>query len=453
MIIDSSFISEIKDLIEKRQLNKVREIVMDMQEADIAELLDDYLEVKEALIIYRLLSKEIAASVFSYMDVDRQSEFAARFSDTELHQIIDELYFDDMIDLIEEVPANLVKKILRITPQSERALINQFLNYPDDSAGSMMTIEFVDLKKESTVHDAMERIKKIALDKETIYTTYITDSSRVLEGIVSLKNLVLADSDAHIKDIMNEDYLSVYTEDDQEMISKLFQKYDLLSLPVVDKENRLVGIITIDDVVDVIEEEATEDMQKMAAIAPSEDEYLSMSPFELAKKRIVWLIILMFSAIFTEAITNGYEELRMQFLMLGTVVPMLMSTGGNAGAQSSTLVIRGITLGDIRFTDIFKVAFKEMRVGILIGGTLGVLNFTRIFFVEHDIKLAIIVGITLLATTTTAALIGGLLPILAKKINLDPAIMANPLIATINDATTLLIFYAIASLILLNINI
>ncbi len=438
----------LEQLVEEKRFTELKNYLMNMMPADIAEFIDE-MSPSEALIVYRLLPKSEAVDVFPLIDMERQKEITSLISEDELKSIIDELYFDDMIDLVGEVPANIVKKILKNSTQKQRTLINQFLKYPEDSAGSLMTIEFVDLHKKMTAQEAMKRIRETGLDKETIYTCYIMAEHRELEGILSLKNLVLAKEDETIENIMTDDYISVNTHDDQEYIAEIFKKYDLLSLPVVDNERRLVGIITIDDIVDVIEEETTEDFQLMAAIAPSDDEYMTMSAFMLAKKRIVWLVILMFSATISQLITDQHSFLTAQFTVLVGVMPMLMSTGGNAGAQSSTLVIRGLTLGDIKFGDLFKVIWKEVRVGIIIGITLGFLNFLRIMLFSRNVKLAIIVGLTLIGTTTMAALMGGILPIVAKKVKLDPAIMASPLITTITDATTLLIFFTIAAWIFL----
>lgn len=440
----------LEQLVEEKRFTELKNYLMNMMPADIAEFIDE-MSPSEALIVYRLLPKSEAVDVFPLIDMERQKEITSLISEDELKSIIDELYFDDMIDLVGEVPANIVKKILKNSTQKQRTLINQFLKYPEDSAGSLMTIEFVDLHKKMTAQEAMKRIRETGLDKETIYTCYIMAEHRELEGILSLKNLVLAKEDETIENIMTDDYISVNTHDDQEYIAEIFKKYDLLSLPVVDNERRLVGIITIDDIVDVIEEETTEDFQLMAAIAPSDDEYMTMSAFMLAKKRIVWLVILMFSATISQLITDQHSFLTAQFTVLVGVMPMLMSTGGNAGAQSSTLVIRGLTLGDIKFGDLFKVIWKEVRVGIIIGITLGFLNFLRIMLFSRNVKLAIIVGLTLIGTTTMAALMGGILPIVAKKVKLDPAIMASPLITTITDATTLLIFFTIAAWIFLGV--
>lgn len=440
----------LEKLLQEKRFTELKEYLVNMMPADIAEFIDT-MKPTEALIVYRLLSKTEAVEVFPLIDMERQKEITSLISEEELKAIVDEMFFDDMMDLLGEVPANIVKKILKNTTQKQRTLINQFLKYPEESAGSLMTIEFVDLHKKMNAQEAMTRIRKTGLDKETIYTCYVMAEHRELEGIVSLKNLVLAQEDEMVENLMTDEFISVNTHDDQEYIAEIFKKYDLLSVPVVDNERRLVGIITIDDIVDVIEEETTEDFQLMAAIAPSDDEYMSMSAFTLAKKRIVWLVVLMFSATISQLITDKHSYLTAQFTVLVGVMPMLMSTGGNAGAQSSTLVIRGLTLGDIKFSDLFKVIWKEIRVGIIIGVTLGFLNFLRIMLFSQDVKLAIIVGLTLIGTTTMAALMGGILPIVAKKAKLDPAIMASPLITTITDATTLLIFFTIAAWIFLGI--
>lgn len=436
------------ELVEAKDFKTLKSVIIDTQEADIAELLD-VLELKEALIVYRMLPKEMAAEVFSFLEVDRQAEICLLVSEPELDKIIDELYFDDKIDLIEEMPANVVKKILENSTVVERRLINQFLKYGEDSAGSIMTIEFVHLRANMTVAEAMEHIKHTGVMKETIYTCYVTDHKRKLEGIVTLKELVLAPSDMVISEIMERELIYVHTSDDQEVIANIFKKYDFLALPVVDNEDRIVGIITIDDVVDVIEEETTEDFQKMAAINPSDEEYLDVSSYDLAKRRIVWLAILMFSATISGFIIKQNLVLTSQFIILSTMVPMLMSTGGNAGAQSSTLIIRAITLGEVNFQNVLSVFWKEAKVGLLMGSVLGVLNFFRVWIVDKDIKLAAIVGFTLIGTSITATTMGGLLPILAEKVGLDPATMANPLITTITDALTLIIFFAISAAVLL----
>ncbi len=434
----------LKDLIKDKKYREVIDKVKDIQEADVAEFFEG-LEPKEAVVLFRLLPKEMAVEVFSYLDVDKQAQISLLVSDKELINILDELNLDDKVDLIEEMPANVVKMILRNTNPADRSLINQFLNYKEDTAGSIMTNEFVHLKADMTVGESLKQIKRTGSDKETIYTCYVTDSMRKLKGIVSLKELVLSELDAIISDFMEKEVISVNTNDDQELIVDIFKKYDFLAVPVVDNEDRMVGIITFDDVMDVMEEENTEDIQKMAAINPSDEEYLDVKPFDLAKRRIVWLVILMFSATISEYITGKNIYLITQFAFLGTMIPMLMSTGGNAGAQSSTLIIRGLTLGEINFKNTFSVIKKEVQVGLFIGLTLGVLNFARIYFINGNIGLASIVGMTLVGTSVTATTMGGLLPIFAQKIGLDPATMANPLITTITDALTLIIFFAISA--------
>lgn len=440
-------LNTIKEYIELKYFSDIKKELPEMKPADIAELLNE-LDIKKALLVFRLLPKSFASDVFSNLDKELQSNFSSLINDKELMDIINELYFDDKIDFLEEVPANVVKKILRYATARERSLINQFLNYPEYSAGSLMTIEFVDLKKEMTVENAMKRIRKIALDKETIYTCYVTNNTRKLEGIVSLKDLVLKSPENTIESFMQTDVVAVNTHDDQEEIIEVFKKYDFLSLPVVDKEERLVGIITVDDVMDAIEQEHTEDFQKMAGIEPAEIDYIDSSVYDLSKRRVPWLIILMFSAMTTEWILNYNQSLNMK-LQLSAYIPMLMSTGGNAGAQSATLVIRSITLGNIQFKDILKILFKELKVGLLVGSMLGFLNFTRIFMMygrQIAIGHAFVVGLTLICTITFAAIMGGTLPIVAKKLKFDPAIMASPIVTTIVDASTLVIYFNIAKL-------
>lgn len=435
------------EILEKKQLSLFKKNVMDMQKADVAEYMDE-LDIKSSVLVLRILPKEIAAEVFSFLPIDKQLEISKLVSHDELVEIIDELNFDDKIDLLEEVPANVVKKILLNSTEIERKLINQFLNYPDDSAGSLMTIEFVDLKKEMTVKQAINRIREIGLDKETIYTCYVTNNEKVLEGIISLKDLVLAKPDELILDIMEDDVIHVKTHDDQEIIAEIFKKYDLLVVPVTDYENRMVGIITIDDVVDVIEQENTEDFQRMAAIEPTEEEYMEASVFMLAKKRIGWLAILMFSAMITEFISNKYNYVSETVANLSYFIPMLMGTGGNAGSQASTLVIRGLALGELGFEDIFKVFFRELRVSFLIAVPLAMINFVRLTIISgYSYIIAIAVVSTMMCTVMFAAVMGGVLPLIAKKCKLDPAIMASPLITTIVDASTLLIYFNITRII------
>lgn len=434
----------LKELLNEKKINTLKKELNSMQIADIAEFIDD-LEGKDILLVFRLLSKEIAADVFSYLSSDRKVEIAKHFNEKELADIINDLYFDDMIDFLEEMPANLVKRVLMYATEAERKLINQFLNYPEHSAGSLMTIEFVDLKKEMRVKEALGRIKAIGLDKETIYTCYVMDNKRRLEGIISLKDLVLSASDKKVEDLMKTEFVSVDTHDHREDIADLFKKYDLLSVPVVDHEQRLVGIITIDDIVDVIERENTEDFYKMAAIGPHEEDYLDTSVFTLAKKRIPWLLILMISATFTGYIIRYYEVALEAVVALATFIPMIMGTGGNAGSQASTLIIRGIALGNIRFDHLLGVIWKEMRVSFLVGIILSGLNFLRIYYIEgYSFRIALIVACTLVFTVMMAKIIGGILPLIAKQFSIDPAIMAAPLVTTIVDALALLMYFHFA---------
>ncbi len=376
------------------------------------------------LVLFRLLPKDIEIDVFSYMSNDMQQYIIQSITHEEMTTIIDQLYFDDVIDLLEEMPANIVKKILLNTDEKKRKLINQFLKYEEDSAGSIMTIEFVDLKKEMTVEQAIERIRKIGVDKQTINTCYVIDRNRKLEGIISIRRLILSNKDVLIKDIMKENYVSINTFDDQEYVASQFKKYDLVSMPVVDKEHRLVGIITIDDIVDIIDQENTEDFHKMAAMEPSEEEYLKTGVFELAKHRIIWLLVLMISATFTGNIIRKSEDVLQSVVILASFIPMLMDTGGNSGSQSSTLVIRGLALGEIKLKDIFKVMWKEFRVSVVVGIVLSVVNFLRVYFIEKvSFMVSMTVCISLFFTVVLAKVVGGILPIVAKKLKLDPAIM------------------------------
>lgn len=437
-------LGRIRELLREKKLVDLKEELKNFQSADVAEIIDE-LKAKEAIIVFRLLPKDVAADVFSRISTDRQMEISMMVNEAELIEILDELYFDDKIDFLEEMPANVVKRILRNSSEAERRLINQFLNYPENSAGSLMTIEFVDLKKEMTVAEALEKIRRIGMDKETIYTCYAIDSERKLEGIVSLKDLVLSSADKKIKDIMETDFIYVDTYDDQEDVADIFKKYDLLSVPVVDQEKRLVGIITIDDIVDVIEQENTEDFHRMAAVNPSDQEYLNTGVFDLARKRITWLLFLMISATFTGYIIRYFEDALQSVVALVTFIPMLMDTGGNAGSQSATLVIRGIALGEIEFKDILKIMWKEFRISILVGLVLALINFLRIYYLEgYTILIALIVAVTLFFVVIIAKLIGCMLPIIAKRIGLDPAIMASPMITTIVDAISLMLYFTLA---------
>ena len=434
------------EMLEQKRYLDLKSALEHEQTADIAEFIDDIEEDRASIIVFRLLPKEIAAEVFSRLSVEKQTDICSLINDEELQEIMNDLYFDDMIDLLEEVPAYLVKRIMRQKGEKERNLINKFLNYKDGTAGCLMTIEFVDLHKDMTAAEALVRIRRDALDKETVYTCYVIDNERKLEGTVSLRDIVVADENTVIEDIMADDPVFVMTSDDQEDVADVFQKYDLLAVPVVDNERRLVGIITIDDIMDVIEEETTEDIMKMNAVTPSQEEYLDMGVFAIARKRVVWLLLLMISATFTGVIIRSFEDALQSAVILTSFIPMLMDTGGNAGSQASTTVIRAITLGEISLRDIFKVLFKEFRVSLIAGGILSIVNFARLFFLEKcSVLVCLVVSITLVATVIFAKIVGGTLPILAKSIHLDPALMASPLITTIVDAVSLLIYFSIAS--------
>jgi len=433
------------NLINEGKYADARNAIIKMNVVDIAQLLEE-LDHQKLLILFRILPKEIAAGVFSYMPHEQQMYIIESITDSEIKTIIDELFLDDTVDFLEEMPANMVKRVLKNTDERTRKLINQFLNYPEDSAGSLMTIEFVDLKKEMTVKQAIEHIKKTGVDKETIDTCYVIDANRKLEGIISIRKLILSDDNKIIKDIMNTDVIYVHTSDDQEKIASIFKKYDFISMPVVDNECRLVGIITVDDVVDIIDQENTEDFHKMAAIEPSEEEYLKTSVFTLAKHRITWLLILMISATLTAIIIRKFENMLQSIVILTSFIPMLMGTGGNAGSQSSTLIIRGIALGEITFKDTFTVLWKEIRVSIIVGSILALINFLRLYYIENvGLFISLVVCLSLFFIVILAKMVGGVLPIIAKTLKLDPAIMASPLITTIVDATSLFIYFSVAS--------
>lgn len=435
----------ILELIENKKYILLKKELAEMNEVDISEILEP-LDLSTTLLVYRMLPKDIAAEVFSYISPERQADIINAVTDKELKFILDELFFDDMIDLIEEMPANIVNKILIHSSQEERALINQFLKYPAYSAGSLMTIEYVELKKNMTVKEALDHIKEIGLNKETIYTCYVTDKKRKLEGIVSLRNLVVADFDQSIKDIMLEDIIYVETHDDQETVANIFIKYGFMALPVVDKEHRLTGIITFDDIMDVMEDEATEDFQRMAAMVPSEDAYLDSSVIALAKQRIPWLMILMIGATITGSIITRFEDVLGTIVVLTAFIPMLMDTGGNSGNQSSTLVIRGLATGEVESKDIWKVLWKEFRISLLVGISLATVNFAKnMLFDRVGLSVSLTVSITVASTVMLAKMVGGTLPLIAKKLKLDPAIMAGPLITTIVDALALTVYFAIAS--------
>ena len=430
-------------LLAQREFKAVRSILDVMNEVDIASLLST-LSDKELALAFRLIPKDKAAEVFSNMDTSMQTYLVTMFTEKELKELLDDLYMDDTVDMLEELPANLVKRILATVSASDRSMINQLLNYPEDSAGSIMTTEYVDLREEMTVGQAMAHIKKTGIHKETIYTCYITER-RKLVGIVSAKDLMTTDDNVPIKDLMETEIISVYTHADQEQVAQLFTKYDLLALPVIDQDGRMVGIVTFDDAMDVMVDEATEDITKMAAINPSEKTYFETSVLQHAKNRIPWLLILMFTSIITGTIITRYENAFAAIPLLVSFIPMLMDTGGNCGSQSATLIIRGIALDEIRFTDLFKVMFKEFRISLIVGAFLAVANGVRIFIQYHNPGLAVVIACSLMGTVIMAKLVGCTLPLLAKKVNLDPAIMASPLITTLVDTFSILIYFNIAT--------
>lgn len=435
---------EIKELIERNKLLELCEYLQELNSVDVANQLMD-LEDEELVLVFRVLPKDIAAEVFSYLDKDSQQHIVESITDREVTQIVDKLFLDDTVDFIEELPANVVKKVIRNTSPQKRELINQFLQYAQYSAGSIMTIEFVDLKAYMTVKEAINHTRKTGTTKETLETCFIIDQARHLLGSVTLKDLILSEDDMIIEDIMDTNLISVQTSVDQEKVAHLFKAYDLVTMPVVDKENRLVGMITIDDVVDIIEQENTEDFQKMAAMAPNEEPYLKTPVLSLAKHRIIWLLVLMISATVTGRIIQGFEEVIQSVVILASFIPMLMDTGGNAGSQSSTLIIRGLALGEITTHDYLKVMFKELRVGSVVAIVLSVVNFLRIYFIEHvEFMVGITVCASLFFTVILAKVVGSILPIIAKKLKFDPAIMASPLITTIVDAFALIVYFMLA---------
>lgn len=435
-------------MIENKEYAKIKKELSEMNEVDIAELLAP-LDENTTLLIFRMLPKDMAVEVFANFSSEDQSNIVSAITDKELAHILDELFFDDMIDMIEEMPANLVDKILTNANVEERELINQFLKYPENSAGSIMTIEYVNLEEDMTVKQAMDHIKRTGLNKETIYTCYVIGKNRVLEGIVSLRTLVISDEDTKIVELMEDDIIFVNTHDDQESVGNIFVKYGFMALPVVDNENRLTGIITFDDILDVIEQEATEDFQRMAAMAPLEEKYLEANVITLAKQRIPWLLILMIGATITGGIISRFEDVLSSVVVLTAFIPMLMDTGGNSGNQSSTLIIRGLAIGELTLKDKWKVLWKEFRISIIAGTILASVNFLKNMFIDQvGFAVSLTVSITLIFTVMIAKIIGGMLPLGAKKLNLDPAIMAGPLITTIVDGIALTIYFTIATLLL-----
>ncbi|MBR6006042.1 MAG: magnesium transporter [Clostridia bacterium] len=438
----------IETLLERKQYNSIRDILVTVNAADIAVIFEDQ-PADRLLRLFRLLPKELAADVFVEMDTDLQQELINGFSDKELSEILNEMYDDDAADLVDEMPANVVNRILKQADPEMRRTINELLKYPEDSAGSIMTTDFVDLRPTMTAKEAIDNIRKTGVDKETIETCYVTEKRKLI-GTVTLRELVLADEDALVSDLMDENFVAAETKEDSEAVADMFAKYDLLSIPVVDSEMRLVGIVTVDDAIDVIRDEATEDIEKMAAITPSDKPYPRLSVFELYKNRIPWLMLLMISATFTQLIIRGFEDALSQVVLLTAYIPMIMDTGGNSGSQASVTIIRSISLGEVEFKDIFKVIFKEFRVAILCGLTLATLCFGKLMLIDGlpatgAVAIALTVSGTLFITVILAKFFGCTLPLLVKKIGLDPAVMASPMITTVVDALSLLVYFLIAS--------
>lgn len=436
-------LEKIKELYKEKKFTQLKALLADTNEADVAAIFEE-MDEKALPVLYRLLGKEEAAEVFARMDHDIQETLVNALTDKELQQVLDELFLDDTVDMIEEMPANVVARILRNTDAQTRYQINELLKYPDDSAGSMMTVEYVNIKKDMTVGEAIARVRKMAQNSETIYTVYVTEYRKLI-GICTVKELLISKDEEKIENIMETNIITISTGDDQEDVAKMFSKYGFLAFPVVDHEERLVGIVTVDDAMDVLQDENTEDITKMAAITSAEETYFKTSVFSHAKNRIAWLLVLMLSSTITGTIITSYENAFAVVPLLVSFIPMLMDTGGNCGSQSSTLIIRGIALDEIVFKDIWRVIFKEFGVSIMVGGVLAVVNGIRIFLMYHEAKLAIVVAFSLVATIMIAKLIGGILPLIAKKLNLDPALMAAPLITTVVDTCSILVYFKIAT--------
>ena len=454
---------QIFELIEKRRFVQLKQVLSEMQPADIAEIFDEAKD-KEIPVLFRILPKELASDVFVEFESDKQEILVNSFSDSELREMLDELFMDDAAAIVDEMPASVAKRILKNTDANTRRMINQLLAYPEDSAGSIMTTEYIDLKRTMTVDEALDRIRKIGFDTETIYTCYVIGSRRKLFGTISLRDLLGETAKfprwaAIVGDLMDENIVSAHTLDDKEEVAAMFDRYDMLALPVVDSEGRLVGIVTVDDAIDVIQEEASEDIEKMAAILSGEKPYLKTGVFETFKSRIPWLLFLMISATFTGAIISTFEAKLAQCIALVAFIPMLMGTGGNAGSQTSVSVIRALSLGDIEFKDILKVIWKELRVSFIVGIVLGIVNFIKLYFVDYlwlktfdtgtEIVEMATICLTLVFVIIVAKLLGAVLPIVAKKCGLDPAVMASPLVTTILDAVSLLIYFGIAAVLVL----
>ncbi len=435
-------------LLEEKKYPTLRDVLVTLNPADIAALFEE-LPADRLPLLFRLLPKELAAETFVEMEPDEQELLIRGFSDNELKEVIDELYLDDAVDIVEEMPANVVKRILRSADPDTRKMINEILKYPEDSAGSIMTIEYVRLRRQFTVEQAIKHIRRTGIDKETIYTCYVTDDNRKLLGFVSVKTLLLSDEEASIEDVMETNVIYVYTTEDRETVANLFHKYNFIALPVVDEEQRLVGIVTVDDALDVMQEEYTEDIEKMAAITPSGKPYLKTSVFALWKARIPWLLLLMISATFTGMIITAFEQALAAQVTLAAFIPMLMDTGGNCGSQSSATVIRGLSLDEIEFSDLLRVQWKEIRVAVLCGVTLAAASFAKLLlFDKVTLAVALVVCVTLAVTVLCAKVVGCTLPILSMKVGFDPAVMSSPFITTIVDAISLMLYFSVATAVL-----
>ena len=437
-------LEKIKDLLTNKKYNELKKILNELNSADIPGILEEF-DKEDVIRIFRLLSKEQAGEAFSYMESDMREKLLEDLTDRELKSVIDELFMDDTVDLIEEMPSNVVKRILKLVNKEDRNTINELLKYPEDSAGSIMTTEFIDLKENMTAEQALKRIRKIGTDSETIYTCYVLTEKRILKGIINIKDILIAPKEKLIKELMETNIISANTLEDQEEVAKKFDKYDFYALPVVDNESRLVGIITVDDAINVLQDEAQEDFEKMAAITPKEEGYFETSVWKHAKNRIVWLLILMLSAAITGNILAQYEAAFAVAPLLVAFIPMIMGTGGNCGSQSSTLIIRGLATDEIKLKDIFRVIWKEIRVAFIVGVALAIVNAIRVIIQYRDIQLAVVLGITLIVTTIISKVLGCVLPMLAKRLKLDPAIMAAPLITTLVDVCSILVYFQVAT--------
>lgn len=444
---EEQHIAYLIDLLERKDYKKLVNELRHMNEVDIA-LFMEALPDDETAVVFRMLPKEMSAEVFAHLERDTQYRVAEAFTDEETTSMLDQLFVDDAVDFLEEMPANMVNRILQLANPERRSVLNRFLQYPEDSAGSIMTAEYTRLKQDMTVAEAIAHLRKFGEDRETIYTCYVTNDERVLEGVMSVKSLLLSQDDERIGDIMETDVISTRTDTDREEVANLLAKYNFLSIPVTDHEHRLVGIVTVDDALDVLTQEATEDFEKMAAMSPSERPYLKTSFWQHGIHRITWLIILMVSGLINGVILENNEAAFVTYPLLVTFIPMLTDTGGNVGSQSSTLIIRGMTLGEIGFKDFFRVIFKESATSLLMGVILSGFNFLRVYLVYHDVMAALILALAMMATIVMAAVLGGVLPMIAKRMKIDPAIMAAPLITTLVDAASLAIYFAIATALL-----